>query len=90
MTIFLLSIIALFGLYSIFVAILLMATGRYSNNGKGAVVALLTAIAEIGISVSAIYVYINAILSDITLWFAVGVLLGLNILVFVLWGKVKY
>jgi len=89
MDILALIIISLFGLYSIFVAILLIITGRYSKNWLGAIVRLLTATVELLIGASAIYAIQYEIFSDTTLWAAVGVLMVLNCLVYFRWGRTK-
>lgn len=83
-------ILALFGLYSIFAKILLIVAGKYANNTKVTIVALMTAIVEIVIPVSAYCVSANEILSYTMMWFSVGVLLVLNLVVYELWGKIKY
>mgnify|MGYP001351556896 CR=1 FL=1 len=84
------SIIALFGLYSIFVAILLIVTGKYSKRWMAAIIALITAMMQIVIPVSAYCLSRHGILSDDMTWFSVGLLLGLNYLVFHLWGRIRY
>ncbi len=80
---------ALFGVYSIFVWILQIVTGRYSKRWRAAIVALVTAIMQIGIAGSAYYVSTNDILSDDIMWPSMGVLLLVNYLVFALWGQAK-
>lgn len=83
------SIMALFGVYSLFVGILRIVTGQYSKRWRAAVVALITSIMEIVIPVSAYYVSSNGILSDNIMWLSVCVLVVLNYLVFVRWGRIK-
>lgn len=83
-------VLALFGLYCSFVGILRMVAARNSKARKAAIVELITATMMIVIAISAYYLSSNAILSDMTVWFASGVFLGLNYLVFEFWGRIKY